>query len=147
MVIRTDETFEIWNKEEVLKDVVSTIRGFQPDIIINRFDHRSEKNSWPSYRICYAQFEAFDLANDVIPHLTRSLATQKALFNTSWWFYGSRDNFEKADKTNLISLEVGNYYKLLGASIQKLLLTVKSTQISRIWNHDSRGEYKVFGDH
>src|SRR5690606_14184850 len=30
-----DETLELWEKEEVLKDVVYTIRKFRPDIIIN----------------------------------------------------------------------------------------------------------------
>ncbi|HAT63144.1 MAG TPA: LmbE family protein, partial [Flavobacteriaceae bacterium] len=36
-----DETLEIWNKDEVLGDVVRTIRRFQPDIIVNRFNHRT----------------------------------------------------------------------------------------------------------
>ena len=36
-----DETLAIWNKDEVLSDVVLAIRQFKPDIIINRFDHRS----------------------------------------------------------------------------------------------------------
>ena len=33
-----DETLEIWNKNDVLSDVVLNIRRFQPDIIINRFN-------------------------------------------------------------------------------------------------------------
>src|SRR5210317_1486730 len=33
-----DETLQIWNKEEVMQDVVAVIRKFKPDIIINRFD-------------------------------------------------------------------------------------------------------------
>ena len=36
-----DETLAIWNKNEVLSDVVWAIRTFKPDIIINRFDHRT----------------------------------------------------------------------------------------------------------
>ena len=35
-----DETFDIWDRDQVLSDVVLTIRKFKPDIIINRFDHR-----------------------------------------------------------------------------------------------------------
>ena len=31
------ETHKIWNKEEVLADVVWAIRTFKPDVIINRF--------------------------------------------------------------------------------------------------------------
>jgi hypothetical protein len=36
---------KIWNKDEVLADVVWAIRKFQPDIIINRFDHRTSGNT------------------------------------------------------------------------------------------------------
>ena len=36
-----DETLSLWNKEEVLNDVVPVIRKFQPDIIINRFNDES----------------------------------------------------------------------------------------------------------
>ena len=36
-----DETLSIWNKEEVLAQIVYRIRAFQPDIIIHRFDHRT----------------------------------------------------------------------------------------------------------
>ena len=37
----SDETLEIWNKKEVLGDVVRAMRKFRPDVIINRFDHRT----------------------------------------------------------------------------------------------------------
>ena len=36
-----DETLKIWNKDEVLADVVWAIRKWQPDVIVNRFDHNS----------------------------------------------------------------------------------------------------------
>ncbi len=36
-----DETLHIWNKDLVLSDVVYAIRKFKPDVIINRFDHRT----------------------------------------------------------------------------------------------------------
>ncbi|MDX1427306.1 MAG: PIG-L family deacetylase, partial [Salegentibacter mishustinae] len=36
-----EETLEIWNKGKVLSDVVWIIRNFKPDVIINRFDHRT----------------------------------------------------------------------------------------------------------
>ncbi|MBK6932727.1 MAG: PIG-L family deacetylase [Saprospirales bacterium] len=34
-----DETLDIWNKDEVLSDVVWAIRQTQPDVIFNRFTH------------------------------------------------------------------------------------------------------------
>ncbi|MBT8228727.1 MAG: PIG-L family deacetylase, partial [Bacteroidia bacterium] len=36
-----DETLEIWNKEQVFDDIIRVIRTFRPDVIINRFDHRT----------------------------------------------------------------------------------------------------------
>ena len=33
----SDETFKIWNKEEILSDVVKVFRQYQPDVIITRF--------------------------------------------------------------------------------------------------------------
>ena len=36
-----DETFSIWDKDNVLADVIWNIRQLKPDVIINRFDHRS----------------------------------------------------------------------------------------------------------
>jgi LmbE family N-acetylglucosaminyl deacetylase len=39
--LKPTETLEIWDKEKVLADVVWAIRKFQPDVIVNRFDHRS----------------------------------------------------------------------------------------------------------
>ena len=36
-----DETLEIWDKEKVLSDVVWAIRTFKPDVIINRFNHKT----------------------------------------------------------------------------------------------------------
>ena len=145
-----DETFNIWNKEEVLKDVVSTIRSFQPDIIINRFDHRSPGRTHGHHTgSAMLSYEAFDLANDVTfkSHLTTQSPWQpkKLFFNTSWWFYGSRANFEKADKTNLLTLEVGNYYQLLGASNTEIASNSRSQHKSQgFGTMSSRGEYKEY---
>ena len=35
------ETLNIWNKEEILSQIVFRIRQFKPDIIIHRFDNRT----------------------------------------------------------------------------------------------------------
>ena len=60
-----DETLKIWNKDEVLSDVVWTIRNFQPDIIINRFDHKSAgKTHGHHTSSAVLSYEAFDLVGD-----------------------------------------------------------------------------------
>ena len=60
-----DETLEIWNKDDVLSDVVWAIREFKPDVIINRFDHRRAGRTHGHHTSsAMLSIEAFDLAND-----------------------------------------------------------------------------------
>tara|TARA_B100000508_G_scaffold140303_1_gene140890 strand:- start:102 stop:2558 length:2457 start_codon:yes stop_codon:yes gene_type:complete len=117
-----EETLEIWNKEEVLSDVVRVIRNFKPDIVINRFNHRTPGTTHGHHTSsAMLSVEAFDLVGDAsqYPKTAEAYGTwqpKRLFFNTSWWFYGSRENFEKADKTNLVAVETGNYYPNLGLS-------------------------------
>src|SRR5690606_32522922 len=58
------ETFDFWNRQEVLSDVVRTIRKFKPDIIINRFDHRSPGTTHGHHTAsAMLSLEAFDAVN------------------------------------------------------------------------------------
>ena len=59
------ETLEIWDKKQVLADVVWAIRKFQPDIIINRFDHRTSGNTHGHHTAsALLSVESFNLANN-----------------------------------------------------------------------------------
>lgn len=117
-----DETLAIWNKEEVLSDVVRAIRKFKPDIIINRFNHRNPGTTHGHHTSsAMLSFEAFDLVGNEAEYseIAKELGTwqpKRLFFNTSWWFYGSRENFDKADKSNILELETGTYYNSLGLS-------------------------------
>ncbi len=117
-----DETLRIWNKDEVLSDVVRIIRQFQPDIIINRFDHRTPgKTHGHHTSSAVLSLEAFDLANDKSAYkeqLSKLEVWQprRVYYNTSWWAYGGRDAFAKADKSNLMSVDIGSYLPLKGKS-------------------------------
>ncbi len=117
-----DETFEFWTKADVLSDVVMTIRKFKPDIIVNRFDHRSPGSTHGHHTAsAMLSVEAFDLVNDAskFPKSAEKYGVWKPhrlFFNTSWWFYGSQEKFEKADKSKLVSVETGNFFPSLGLS-------------------------------
>lgn len=117
-----DETFEFWTKNDVLSDVVMTIRKFKPDVIVNRFDHRSPGSTHGHHTASgMLSVEAFDLVNNAskFPKSAEEYGIwkpQRLFFNTSWWFYGSREKFEKADKSKLVSVETGNYFPALGLS-------------------------------
>ena len=114
------ETLNIWNKEEILSQIVFRIRQFKPDIIIHRFDHRTP-GSTHGHHTSSAMLseEAFRLANDpkAFPEQLDQVSLwqpKRQFYNTSWWAYGSRERFEKADKSNMIRLESNPTDFLLG---------------------------------
>ncbi|UOK41893.1 MULTISPECIES: PIG-L family deacetylase [Flavobacterium] len=116
------ETFEIWNKDAILNDVILTIRRFKPDVIINRFNHQTPGTTHGHHTAsAILSFEAFDKANDpaVYPEHLKTVSIwqpKRLFFNTSWFFYGSEENFKKVDKTNLVAINTGVYYPLRGKS-------------------------------
>jgi len=133
-----DETLTIWNKDQVLSDVVWAMRTFKPDVIINRFDHRTPGRTHGHHTSsAMLSVEAFDLINDPSKYPDQLKHTEvwqpkRQFFNTSWFFYGSRENFEKADKSNLVKIDIGTYYPGHGLS---------STEISAL----SRSQHKSQG--
>ena len=117
-----DETFNIWDKEEILADAVWAIRNLQPDIIVNRFDHRTPGRTHGHHTgSAIVGLEAFSLAGDPKAYpeqlkYTKPWNPSRIFFNTSWWFYGSQEKFEQADKSKLLSVDVGVYYPVIGKS-------------------------------
>jgi len=141
-----DETLAIWNKEAVLSDVVLAIRQFQPDIIINRFDHRSPGSTHGHHTSsAMLSLEAFDLVGDasVYPNqlnTTTIWQPQRIFFNTSWWFYGSQEKFDKADKSKLIGLDTGIYFPSSGLSNPEIAALSRSQHKSQgFGNTGTRG--------
>lgn len=141
-----DETLAIWNEDEVMSDVVWAIRKFQPDIIINRFDHRSAGATHGHHTSsAMLSIEAFDAAADPskYPAQLKNVDVwqpKREFFNTSWWFYGSQEKFDAADKTNLFGLEVGDFYPALGLSNSEIAALSRSSHKSQgFGNTGARG--------
>ncbi|MCO6173467.1 PIG-L family deacetylase [Flavobacterium sp. NRK F10] len=112
------ETFSIWNKDQVLSDVVQAMENFKPDIVINRFDHRTPGTTHGHHTAsAILSLEAYNKI---------SVKPQRVFFNTSWWFYGSEENFEKADKSNLLAIEANVYYPLKGKSNSEIAALSRS---------------------
>jgi len=141
------ETLEIWDKNEVLSDVVWIIRKFQPDVIINRFDHKSPGTTHGHHTSsAMLSVESFDLTNNdkIFPEQLKLVAPwqpKRMFFNTSWWFYGSQENFDKADKTNLLAFKTGVFYSELGKSNQEIAALSRSRHQSQgFGSTGTRGE-------
>jgi len=146
-----DETLKIWNKKAVLGDVVWVLRNFKPDVIVNRFDHRTPGSTHGHHTSsAMLSVEAFDLVNDQNAYPEQldkvSLWQPKRLFfNTTWWFYGSPENFEKADKSRMMNLDVGVYYPMKGLSNNEIASIASSQHLSqgfgRLSSRGSQDEY------
>lgn len=132
-----DETLKIWSKDQVIEDMIYVIRKHQPDIIINRFDHRSPGTTH-GHHTASAQLalEIFDKVSQssVYPkqlELVNLAQPKRLFFNTSWWFYGGRDKFEKADKSKLYPVNIGGFYASKGLSNQEIAALSRSQHQSQ----------------
>ncbi len=149
-----DETLDIWNKDEVLSDVVWAIRKFKPDVIINRFnDDATIGNHGHHTSSAMLSIEAFDLAankeifKDQLQH-TSVWQPKTLYFNTHWWFYGSQENFDKVDKSKMINFDIGVYYPLKGLSNNEVASMASSQHLcqgfGRVTTRGSQTEYISF---
>lgn len=146
-----EETLRLWDKEAVLGDVIWVIRNFKPDVIINRFDHRTPGSTHGHHTSsAMLSAEAFGLAADKTSYPGQLTSTEpwqpkRLFFNTSWWFYGSQENFEKADKSNMLSFDTGVYFPLKGLSNNEIASMASSQHrcqgFGRVTTRGSEQEY------
>ena len=129
-----EETFEFWEKEEVLKEAVGLIRKIKPDVIITRFPPDSRGGHGHHQASAMLAREAFDVAQDpaAYPEQVEKWGTWKPkrlLWNTY--------NFGRGDYTSpdQIQVDISQYNSLLGHNY------AEAAAISRT-QHKSQG----FGD-
>jgi LmbE family N-acetylglucosaminyl deacetylase len=141
------ETFNIWDREAVLSDVVWAIRTTRPDVIINRFStDTSRPNHGHHTASAILAVEAFDLASDEssFPEQLKYVdpwQTQRIFWNTSYWFYGSREAFDKADKSRMLALDIGSFDPIIGESNSEIAGRSRSMHKSQgFGSAETRGE-------
>ncbi len=133
-----EETIEIWDTEKIKADVVWAIRKTRPDIIVNRFDHltsgKTHGHHTASAMLSYDLFETAGSSDSYTEQLkyVKPWQSRRLFFNTSWWFFGSEEAFNKADKSKLISVDVGVYFPSLGKSNTEIAAESRS-------NHKCQG--------
>ncbi len=126
-----EETFNIWNKERILSDVVRVIRKFRPDIIITRFPSNGYKGGHGHHTgSAILADEAFQMAGDpeAFPEQLKTLEPwqpKRLLFNTSTWW--DKELPEKAPKDDeLVETDLGGYNFLLGKSYTQIAAESRS---------------------
>lgn len=139
------ETLNIWNKEEILEDVIWIIRKFRPDVIITRFpaDHRAGHGQHETSALVAG--EAFVLAADpaVFPEQLKYVDIWKPsrLFTNTgiWWMP------EISESDSVISVDIGTYDPLTGLSYSELGADSRSKHRSQAfgvtWSRGTSKEY------
>ncbi|MDX5347541.1 MAG: PIG-L family deacetylase, partial [Hymenobacteraceae bacterium] len=144
-----EETFTIWDKEQVLADVVWTIRKFRPDVIVTRFSPVPGNTHGHHTASAQLAMEAFDAAADP-KRFPEQLAhvqvwqPKRLVWNTSYFFFRDQKEFEEYNK-NLFSLDVGTYNSLLGKSHNEIAAEARSMHKSQGFGAAlSRGSTKEY---
>ena len=116
-----EETFQNWEKEKVLADVVWLIRSFKPDIIINRFNTIPGVTHGQHTTSAILAEEAFDLAADpsAFPEQLKFGKTwqPKRMFFNAYNFGGE---FEPQEGIAYHVMPVGDFDPILGESYSQI---------------------------
>jgi LmbE family N-acetylglucosaminyl deacetylase len=125
-----EETFQIWNKDSILYDVVLAIRKFKPDVIICRFPTTGEGGHGHHTASAILALEAFDAAANpkIFPD---------QLNNTQVWqakrIFWNTFNFGTTNTTapNQLKIDVGVFNPLLGKSYGEIAAESRSMHKSQ----------------
>ncbi len=119
------ETFTIWEKDSLLKDVVKCIRQFKPDVIICRFPEDNRAGHGQHSASAILASEAFELSGNpaIYPEQvqTYGIWKPKRLF---WNTFNFGENNTTAE--DQLKIEVGGYNALLGKSYGEIAALSRS---------------------
>jgi LmbE family N-acetylglucosaminyl deacetylase len=149
-----DETLDVWDVDSIQHDFIWAVRNTRPDIIINRFDHKSNGRTHGHHTSSgILSYDLFEKAADstCFPEQLVHVSTwqpQSLFFNTSWWFYGSQEAFDKANKEDMYAMDIGAYYPHLGISNNEIAAKSRSMHrcqgFGSALNRGSEKDYLLF---
>ena len=125
------ETFTIWDKQQILSDVVWVIRKFKPDVIITRFPEDERAGHGHHAGSAILAREAFDAAADPTKFVAQfkkgvqPWQAKRIIWNTF--------NFGTTNTTNdnQLKIDVGAYNSLLGKSYGEIAALSRSQHRSQ----------------
>ncbi|MCO5269638.1 MAG: PIG-L family deacetylase [Brumimicrobium sp.] len=125
-----EETLSIWDKEEILSDVVWTIRQFKPDVIICRFPTTGEGGHGHHTTSAILAEEAFDAAAN--PNRFPEQLKEVSVWQAKRLFWNTY-NFGMINTTssNQMKMDVGVYNPLLGKSYGEIASMSRSQHKSQ----------------
>ncbi|MEQ8425064.1 MAG: PIG-L family deacetylase, partial [Cyclobacteriaceae bacterium] len=141
-----EEAFRIWDKQEILSDVVKVIRKFQPDVILTRFPPDARAGHGHHTASAVLAKEAFDLTNDpkAFPDQLNEVGLWqvRGLYTNTgrWW----NKDINK-DTPGIVAIDIGTYNPLLGKSYSEMAAVSRTQHKSQgFGSSGSRGEALEF---
>lgn len=128
----SEETFQFWNHDSVLADVVWVIRNFKPDVIVTRFPTTGEGGHGHHTASAMLAIEAFTAAADPTRFKNQFRYTQpwqakRVVWNT-FNFGGSNTTQPTPD---MLKIDIGGYNALLGKSYGEIAASSRSSHASQ----------------
>ncbi|WP_139923976.1 PIG-L family deacetylase [Hymenobacter sp. DG01] len=126
-----DETFTIWDKEQVLSDMVWVIRQRRPDVLITRFPPDSRAGHGHHIASAILAAEAFDAAGDPkrFPEQLKYVQPwqpKRLFWNTGSFFVKPGENMD-----GYLKVDAGAYNPLLGQSYGEIAARSRSQHKSQ----------------
>ena len=130
-----EESLRLWDHQEILRDVVTLIRRFRPDVIINRFppDRRAGHGHHEASAILAEEAYAAAANPEFDPESARTYGVwqvKNVFWNTSTWWVTDLDT-TRVGKGELLYVDVGDYKPLLGKNLGELASESRSMHKSQ----------------
>ncbi|UYZ65065.1 PIG-L family deacetylase [Hymenobacter weizhouensis] len=136
-----EETFTIWDKEQVLADMVWTIRQRRPDVLITRFPPDARAGHGHHTASCLLAIEAFSAAGDPKRFPEQLQYVQPWQPKRLFWNTGSFFVKPGEDLSGYLKLDAGGYNPLLGQSYGEIAARSRSQHKSQGFGSSAqRGE-------
>ncbi|RJE74659.1 PIG-L family deacetylase [Reichenbachiella sp. MSK19-1] len=129
-----EETFNIWDRDQVLSDFVRVFRQHKPDVVITRFPEDGRGGHGHHTASAILAREAFSLAADpnAYPESAQKFGTWQAkrlVFNTHPYFFRGADG--QFHPEGLLSADLGGYNPMLGKSYTEIAAESRSMHKSQ----------------
>lgn len=147
-----EETFTIWDREQVLSDAVWVIRKFRPDVMVTRFPKDSRAGHGHHSASSILAEEAFDAAADPkrFPEQLKYVQVwqvKRLLWNTSSWAFKNADEFSTYAR-GFLKVDIGKFNPLLGKSYGEISAESRSMHKSQGFGSTGRrGESIEYFEH
>ncbi|MGF1638995.1 MAG: PIG-L family deacetylase [Cyclobacteriaceae bacterium] len=127
-----DETFNIWDRDQALADLVWFIRKFKPDVIINRFNNVPGETHGHHTASAILGEEAFEAAAN--PEMFSSQLAYTDIWQTKamyWNAYIWRASTYQRDTSELLKYDIGKYLPYYGKSVSEIAAESRSLHKSQ----------------